>query len=236
MARQNKKPRYSSESPWFSEYYIGSQWLVCLIWVQKVPDWTLLDFFLLKRLNIKKRGYYHYKPLMWDVYLSSFHRPPCVHGFCVKGNNYTGNFCICQLGWCEKTCNQCIPYWECPNQSIRYHPFITLAKELGGWVQKMVIFSAITDYRCSKKPFLMRRALVWLNLYGREAVWHKLKNRQKIIFVCVFRLYMSLHQTASRHGHTGWTPMMGSFFQKNSFLQQACSTIHSDPKILFCPP
>ena len=59
-------------------------------------------------------------------------------------NLLTGNFCICQLGWCEKTCNQCIPYWECPNQSIRYHPFITLAKELGGWVQKMISFGAIT--------------------------------------------------------------------------------------------
>ena len=41
-----------------------------------------------------------------------------------------------------------------------------------------------------------RRALVWLNLYGREAVWHKLKNRQKtLIFFCQF---LSLCQTASR--------------------------------------
>ena len=30
----------------------------------------------------------------------------------------------------------------------------------------------------------MRRALRWLNLYGREAVRHKLKNRQKMHFWC----------------------------------------------------
>ncbi len=29
----------------------------------------------------------------------------------------------------------------------------------------------------------MRRALVWLNLYGCEAVWHKLKNTKNAFFV-----------------------------------------------------
>jgi hypothetical protein len=31
---------------------------------------------------------------------------------------------------------------------------------------------------------LILRALMWLNLYGREAVQHKLKNRQKMHFWC----------------------------------------------------
>ena len=37
----------------------------------------------------------------------------------------------------------------------------------------------------------MWRALLWLNLYGREAVRHKLKNRQKVLF-CIFRPFLSL--------------------------------------------
>ena len=44
----------------------------------------------------------------------------------------------------------------------------------------------------------MRRALMLLNLYGHEAVWHKLKNRQKMHFLCVFRPFLSLCWTASR--------------------------------------
>ena len=32
----------------------------------------------------------------------------------------------------------------------------------------------------------MRRALVWLNLYGREAVQRKLKNRPKVHFFVFF--------------------------------------------------
>ena len=39
--------------------------------------------------------------------------------------------------------------------------------------------------------------LVWLNLYGREAVRHKLKSGKKCIF-CVLRLFLSLWRTASR--------------------------------------
>ena len=39
----------------------------------------------------------------------------------------------------------------------------------------------------------MRRALVWLNLYGREAVRQKLKNSLKTRFLCfcVFRLFLA---------------------------------------------
>ena len=43
----------------------------------------------------------------------------------------------------------------------------------------------------------MQRALLWLNLYGCEAVRRKLKNRQKVHFF-VFRLFLSLHRTTSR--------------------------------------
>ena len=43
----------------------------------------------------------------------------------------------------------------------------------------------------------MWRALMRLNLYGCEAVWHKLKNRQKCIF-CVFRPFLSLFRTVSQ--------------------------------------
>ena len=49
------------------------------------------------------------------------YRPKCVHGTCVadkdgpkKGQN---NFCICETGWKNDTCSQCVPYWNCPNQS-----------------------------------------------------------------------------------------------------------------------
>ena len=44
--------------------------------------------------------------------------------------------------------------------------------------------------------WLMQRALMWLNLYGFEAVRHKLKNRQKCFFG-VFRLFLPLSPTAS---------------------------------------
>ena len=43
----------------------------------------------------------------------------------------------------------------------------------------------------------MRRALIWLNLYGHETVWHKLKNSQKCIFG-VFWPFLSLCWTALR--------------------------------------
>ena len=44
----------------------------------------------------------------------------------------------------------------------------------------------------------MRRALVWLNLYGHEAVRHKLKNRQKMHFLCFYAIFglMSASLTA----------------------------------------
>ena len=51
----------------------------------------------------------------------------------------------------------------------------------------------------------MRRALVWLNLYGREAVRHKLKNRQKTSFLFLGCLWAYVGQP---HDHIGWaTPM-----------------------------
>ena len=35
----------------------------------------------------------------------------------------------------------------------------------------------------------MRRALVWLNLYGRDAAQHKLKNRPKMHFLCFLAIF-----------------------------------------------
>ena len=26
------------------------------------------------------------------------------------------NFCICETGWSNDLCDQCVPYWECPNK------------------------------------------------------------------------------------------------------------------------
>merc|ERR1719431_835434 len=26
------------------------------------------------------------------------------------------NFCVCENGWKSDACNQCVPYWNCPNQ------------------------------------------------------------------------------------------------------------------------
>ena len=55
----------------------------------------------------------------------------------------------------------------------------------------------------------MRRALMWLNLYGREAVWHKLKNRQKqaknafFVFFGCFWAYVG-----QPHDHIGWATSM----------------------------
>ena len=48
----------------------------------------------------------------------------------------------------------------------------------------------------------MRRALMWLNLYGREAVWHELKNSQKThkkALLACFRAYV---------GHIRWATSM----------------------------
>ena len=44
-----------------------------------------------------------------------------------------------------------------------------------------------------------------LNLYGCEAVWNKLKNRQKCIF-CVFRPFWAY--VGEPHGHIGWATSM----------------------------
>ena len=54
----------------------------------------------------------------------------------------------------------------------------------------------------------MWRALVWLNIYGREAVRHKLKNRQKMrffVFLGCFCPYVR-----QPHRHIGWVPSMPS--------------------------
>ena len=40
------------------------------------------------------------------------------------------------------------------------------------------------DFFFFKMAWLMGRALMCLNLYGWETVWHKLKNRQKMHFLC----------------------------------------------------
>ena len=46
----------------------------------------------------------------------------------------------------------------------------------------------------------MWRKLVWLNLYGCETVWHKLKNRQKMHFWCFWGVFelMSDSLTATK--------------------------------------
>ena len=48
----------------------------------------------------------------------------------------------------------------------------------------------------------MRRALVWLNLYGSEAVRHKFKNRPKMHFLCFFGHFWAY--VRQPHGHIGW--------------------------------
>ena len=47
--------------------------------------------------------------------LISIFSPACEHGQCVI-NEEEGNFCICETGWTNPGCDQCKPYWECPNQ------------------------------------------------------------------------------------------------------------------------
>ena len=44
-----------------------------------------------------------------------FSSPKCNHGTC-KASEGVENICMCQNGWQGKSCDQCIPYWECPNQ------------------------------------------------------------------------------------------------------------------------
>ena len=51
----------------------------------------------------------------------------------------------------------------------------------------------------------MRKALVWLNLCGREAVCHMLKNKQNVFFVFLGCFWSSVGQP---HDHISWdTPM-----------------------------
>jgi hypothetical protein len=58
----------------------------------------------------------------------------------------------------------------------------------------------------------MRRTLILLNLYSREAVWHKLKKSQKCIFN-VFRLFGTYVRQS--HNYIGWAKSM-SFTSINS--------------------
>ena len=40
--------------------------------------------------------------------------PACndEHGHCVEGK--TENFCLCNTGWQGDSCDDCCPYWNCP--------------------------------------------------------------------------------------------------------------------------
>ena len=58
----------------------------------------------------------------------------------------------------------------------------------------------------------MQRALMWLNLYGCEAVWHKLENRQKMqaknaFFVFLGHFWANVRQS---HDHIGWATSIPS--------------------------
>ena len=49
--------------------------------------------------------------------------PACVHGFCAEGPDpATDNFCICSTGWKEAACDQCMPYWGCPEDGTCNNP------------------------------------------------------------------------------------------------------------------
>ena len=66
----------------------------------------------------------------------------------------------------------------------------------------------------------MRRALVWLNLYGREVVRCKLKNSLKTK-KCTFCLFLSLCGTASqpyRLSHTNALCINQSYQPKDKFI------------------
>ena len=45
----------------------------------------------------------------------NFLSPSCEHGSCSK-NNDGNSFCICEEGWKGESCENCVPYWNCPNQ------------------------------------------------------------------------------------------------------------------------
>ena len=57
------------------------------------------------------------------------------------------------------------------------------------WTNAQALTAAVAAVRC----------LTWADwkVFSREAVWHKLKNRQKVLF-CVFRLFLGLCRTASQ--------------------------------------
>ena len=62
--------------------------------------------------------------------------------------------------------------------------------------------------------------LVWINLYGREAVRRKLKNRQKLHFFVVLGCFWAY--VGQPHNHIGWaTPM--SFASINPTKQRTNS-------------
>ena len=49
--------------------------------------------------------------------------PACVHGFCAEGPDpATDNFCICSTGWKGAACDQCMPYWGCPEDGTCNNP------------------------------------------------------------------------------------------------------------------
>ena len=38
----------------------------------------------------------------------------CEHGTC--NSHSGGNYCICETGWSGAGCDQCVPYWDCPEK------------------------------------------------------------------------------------------------------------------------
>ena len=57
------------------------------------------------------------------MYLGIYNRsclllsPAChkEHGKCVEGKG--ANFCLCNTGWKGETCDDCCPYWNCPEKN-----------------------------------------------------------------------------------------------------------------------
>ena len=41
-------------------------------------------------------------------------RMGCVNGKCVEAD--PDNCCICETGWQGEKCDQCVPYWDCPER------------------------------------------------------------------------------------------------------------------------
>ena len=85
-----------------------------------------------------------------------------------------------------------------------------LQKKNSKWqTQKLCQFSIyfhenFMDWSLDQQNFLMLEALVWLNLYGHEAVRHKPKNRQKMHFLClqaIFELILDSLTTIQVESH-----------------------------------